>query len=50
MYAIDGFVEKNKDALSQDMCELLEEKTKWEQLRELALADRQRKEDADGAS
>ena len=36
IYAIEGFVEKNKDALSQDMMELIEEKTKWDQLKKLA--------------
>ena len=46
-YDIDGFVEKNKDALSADITALLEEATQWGQLKELALADRQRKEEAD---
>ena len=48
-YSVEGFVEKNKDALSVDITELLELKTKWEQLKELAVADRQKKEDADAA-
>ena len=47
MYAIDGFVEKNKDALSADITAIVEEHTKWEQLKELALADKQRKEEND---
>ena len=49
-YTIAGFVEKNKDALSKDIAALLEESTGWEQLRMLAVQDRQRKLDAAAAS
>ena len=42
VYTIEGFVEKNRDALSQDISALLEDVTKWETLKQLALLPRQR--------
>ena len=48
-YDITGFVEKNKDELSVDIEELLNEKTKFEQLQALARRDAEKKADADAA-
>jgi myosin heavy subunit len=50
VYTIDGFVSRNKDDLSLDISELIEETTTWEQLKSLALQDKQRKADASAAA
>ena len=50
VYTVASFVEKNKDALSKDIMLLVEEETRWEQLKLLARQDRQRKEDASASA
>ena len=49
-YDITNFVEKNKDELSVDIEELFTEKTKFEQIQQLAKRDAEKKADAEAAN
>ena len=45
-YTVEGWIEKNKDELSADVTKLLEVDTEFQQLKELALLDTQKKMEA----
>jgi hypothetical protein len=49
VYTIEGFVEKNKDELSADITAILEVHTTFQQLKDLAIADSEKKKDAEAA-